>query len=149
MENEKDHECDQCDKKFALSWRLMKHKKIHINKDIENCHYFNNNKSWPYEAIGCMFAHLLSEECKFGKKCAFKLCSFQHSEPTAIEVFVEENDNFTCQQCDKQNVNHLLLVEHVENIHVNQEKINTVYLFPQICANCPRWIYTEDTTHYD
>ena len=47
-------QCEQYDKTFVLEWRLMKHKRIHKEKNITNCHYFNNKKECPFEEIGCM-----------------------------------------------------------------------------------------------
>ena len=70
-----------CDKKFVLKWRLTKHQE-------------NNRKPCPYEEIGCMFDHSLSEMCVFGKQCLNKLCPFRHDqenlETEVVEVTVEE-----------------------------------------------------------
>ena len=40
--------------------------------------YSFDQKCCPFEEIGCMFEHSLSEECKYAEKCNKKLCSFQH-----------------------------------------------------------------------
>ena len=72
------YECEPCGKTFALRWRLRKHLAIHTSSNTKKCHYFNNKKSCPYEEIGCMFEHILSEMCKYGKSCSKKLCSYQH-----------------------------------------------------------------------
>ena len=71
-------ECERCDKKFALKWRLTKHQKMHDSQKIKKCHYFNNQKSCPYEQIGCMFQHLPAGDCRNGELCKIKLCSFNH-----------------------------------------------------------------------
>ena len=52
-------ECDKCGKEFVLKWRLKKHQDMHTNQNIRKCHYFNNQKKCPFEAIGCMFVHSL------------------------------------------------------------------------------------------
>ena len=70
--------CEDCDKTFIFKFRLRKHQESHRSKDTKNCHYFNNKKHCPFEEIGCMFAHVLSEFCFFDKKCKNELCSFQH-----------------------------------------------------------------------
>jgi hypothetical protein len=77
------YECDKCDKTFALRWRLGKHKEGHASLKNKTCHYFNNKKVCPFEAIGCMFDHVMSEMCIYGKKCTQKLCSYQHEEPSS------------------------------------------------------------------
>ena len=71
---EKDHnvekfECENCDKKFALKWRLAKHEKMHIRKNRKKCHYFNNQKACPFEKLGCMFEHSAAGECHNGSFC--------------------------------------------------------------------------------
>ena len=80
---EKEHQvekfkCEICDKTFALEWRLAKHQNMHTSKNIQKCHYFNNKKTCPFEQIGCMFDHSSAGECRYGKSCKIKLCSFEH-----------------------------------------------------------------------
>ena len=51
-----------------------------------------------------MFAHVWSDTCKLGKKCANKLCSFQHKEkePTKEDINEEEmNDSVEHQDEEK------------------------------------------------
>ena len=55
--------CEKCEKKFVLKWRLTKHQEIHYNPKVIKCHYFNNNKCCPFEEIGCMFEHMLIQVC--------------------------------------------------------------------------------------
>ena len=39
------YDCDKCDKKFLLKWRLKKHIDIHSDREnLRFCHYFNNGK---------------------------------------------------------------------------------------------------------
>ena len=74
-----DYKCEHCDKTFVLEWRLLKHQSNHSNIVTKKCHYFNNNLECPFEELGCMFEHAVSEMCKFDKKCTNNLCSYQHS----------------------------------------------------------------------
>ena len=72
------YKCEKCDKTFVLKWRLNKHQDMHVSSTTKKCHYFNNNKPFPYEKIGCMFDHVVSDRCIFGKTCSSNLCSYQH-----------------------------------------------------------------------
>ena len=73
------YECDKCDKKFLLNWRLKKHQDIHSTREnLKFCHYFNNGKECPYAVIGYMFKHEQSEQCKFKENYRNKLCQFKH-----------------------------------------------------------------------
>ena len=139
------YNCEECGKMFVLKWRLKKHSSLHTSSDIKGCHYFNNEKTCPFEGLGCMFAHKLMGACKFSKSCRNKLCSFQHKTENKTE------DMFECQQCDKILKTHDQLIEHVENIHVGKESMPRDHLFPEKCPNCPGWIYsdTENEEHYD
>ena len=153
--------CDLCGKKFVLKWRLAKHLQNHTSKSTKKCHYFNNGKICPYEDIGCMFAHETSDMCRFGQVCANKLCSYKHEmterrkethlkETEITETCIKET-MYECQNCDKVLKSHEHLISHVENLHVQQEKIQRDHLFPQKCPNCPKWIYadSEMESHYD
>ena len=80
------YDCDKCEKTFVLEWRLRKHREGH-DRILKKCHYFNNQKSCPYENVGCMFDHAFSGSCKYGKKCTNKMCPFQHDHGTT------ENDS--------------------------------------------------------
>ena len=86
--------CDKCDKHFVLKWRLLKHKQNHDNISKPKCHYFNNNLTCPFEEMGCMFAHELSDMCKFDKKCTKNLCSFVHTQSTEVEPDDKEIDDY-------------------------------------------------------
>ena len=84
-------ECDKCGKQFVLKWRLRKHQDIHNNQNIRKCHYYNNNKKCPFEAIGCMFEHSFSGKCQHGERCNKNLCTFQHETCIDSEHVKEEN----------------------------------------------------------
>ena len=92
-ESTEQYECDLCDKKFVLKWRLKKHKEGHANEHKKFCHYFNNEKSCPYEEIGCKFLHQNSEMCYFRKKCRNNLCQFKHVDNGVEEINQNELAN--------------------------------------------------------
>ena len=74
-----EYECEKCEKKFVLEWRLKKHMRNHDSlASMKKCHYFNNGNKCPFEELGCMFAHEVSDNCTFGRTCKNKLCSFKH-----------------------------------------------------------------------
>ena len=58
---------------------MQKHQESHRDSERKKCHYFNNQKTCPFDEIGCMFAHETSEMCRFNKICNNKLCPFQHT----------------------------------------------------------------------
>ena len=104
-EKVKDYECDLCDKRFVLKWRMLKHQESHRDPGKKKCHYFNNRKTCPFDEIGCMFAHETSEMCRFDKICNNKLCPFQHTinkyeiqnneEQNEVKTKEAENFNFS------------------------------------------------------
>ena len=67
----KENKCDVCGKEFFLGWRLGQHMKIHKNRHVKNCHYFNNQKVCPYDAIGCKFNHVDSVQINWSVKSSF------------------------------------------------------------------------------
>ena len=87
------HECDKCDNKIVLKWRLLKHKSNPDNKWLQKCHYFNNNVTCPFEEMGCMFAHEKSDMCKFDETCTKNLCSCRHTKSTEEETGDETSDD--------------------------------------------------------
>ena len=89
--------CEQCDKSFVLQWRLKKHAEGHNNENNKCCHYFNNDKICPYEAIGCKFRHQNSKMCSFNEKCKFELCQFKHviKESNVEKLFGKDFDKLT------------------------------------------------------
>ena len=57
-------ECDSCKGIFLIKWRLEIKKKMHIQRSIRPCHFYNNNMRCPFEINGCKFAHVTAEKCK-------------------------------------------------------------------------------------
>ena len=50
-----------------------------VNLDnVKFCHYFNNGKKCPYEDIGCMFNHKVSDTCRYNQFYRNRLCQFRH-----------------------------------------------------------------------
>ena len=75
----KKHKCEKCGKTFHFRWRLDKHIKMHGSEiKIKKCHFFNNNKSCPFEELGCRFLHEESSKCKYSNLCKFDKCQFRH-----------------------------------------------------------------------
>ena len=111
-EESESHECEDCGKRFALQWRLRKHKENHGRIGTKNCHYYNNEKACPYESIGCMFNHVLSEMCIYGKKCLNKLCSYQH-----IHENIEENTGIKCDKCNLIFKTEKDMDTHMDDVH--------------------------------
>ena len=75
----------------------------------------------PYEEIGCMFMHEVSEQCKFKELCINKLCPFKH--------------NFRTESTDKtreipENVNDLNMSNHTKPVRIS-------------CKVCFRWMKGE------
>ena len=54
---ERSFNCDECESKVIVAWRLKKHKEMHRNDKLQTCHYFNNGKTCPFTSIGCKFLH--------------------------------------------------------------------------------------------
>ena len=71
------NKCDQCDKSF----KYIEIKKKHVQISHENfkiyCHFFNNEKTCPYDAE-CVFLHEDSPKCKYGDSCERMYCMFKH-----------------------------------------------------------------------
>ena len=87
-------ECNVCSKTFHLKWRPSKHRQMHsISNTNKKCHYFNNDKSCPYQDVGCMFLHQASEACYFDSNCRNKLCPHQHKSLEKIfDQISQKND---------------------------------------------------------
>ena len=117
--------CNVCDKTFLLQWRLNKHMNGHQTESVK-CHYFNNEKSCPYEEVGCMFDHNISEKCKFFKICRRPMCQYRHEITNedideSIINDVENNDDeedesdeehFPCDSCEQVYNDVEDLIEH-------------------------------------
>ena len=70
--------CDKCRSDFYSEWRLKKLLKSHENEKTRHCHYFNSNKTCPFEELGCKFLHKHSTVCKYGDNCRSHMCQFKH-----------------------------------------------------------------------
>ena len=123
--------CENCDKEFILKWRMRKHQKNHTNKSLRKCHYFNNNLTCPFAEMGCIFAHEPSKMCKYDAKCTNHLCSFQYQKSLDKDTLEENTKTHKCQEYDEILYYHNNLINHVENIHVQNEGKNRDHLFPQ------------------
>ena len=53
----------------------------------------NNQKTCPYEVIGCMFEHSASGKCQYGERCTKKLCTFQHKKLNNHSDTEDEEEN--------------------------------------------------------
>ena len=73
----KKYECDECDKIFKHEGVLQKHTQAAHEDVTLYCHYFNNDKTCPYDEE-CIFVHEESELCMFGLGCERTLCMFRH-----------------------------------------------------------------------
>jgi hypothetical protein len=110
------HECDDCGKVFVLKWRLKKHMSLHLSVDVQPCHYFTNNKTCPFEDLGCMFAHKVSGFCKFREHCKNELCSFQHRQVHGSET------KYQCQECEEKLTTHDNLIQGGVIYHRSQNQ---------------------------
>ena len=108
-------QCEMCDKKFVLAWRLQKHRSNHTEQETKKCHCFNNDKPCPYEEVGCMFAHEPADMCKFGKLCKNDLCSYKHKES-------ELHNLFDCAVCDFKSQNYSVFWAHIEFTHEEDDE---------------------------
>ena len=106
-------QCDHCDKKFVLEWRLRKHKRMHKQQNTINCHYFNNKKDCPFEKIGCMFRHAYSKMCKYGNNCDKVMCSFQHNN----DEKVTGKRKWNCDECEFTAIAEKDLADHLDDVH--------------------------------
>ena len=123
---QKEFECDICGKDFYLKWRLLKHKEMHsVTKKF--CHYYNNGKPCPYEAIGCMFHHSKSGTCK-QSICTNILCQFEHpkhmieeeeAENVIENISDEEMAENDCHLCSAKFESLEPLCEHLQTEHVD------------------------------
>ena len=88
-----DFQCDKCEKRFFLKWRLKKHMDMHSQVNVKHCHYFNNGKMCPFEQFGCKFLHVVSEPCKLGLTCSKYLCHYRHSGETIDSSNITETED--------------------------------------------------------
>ena len=72
----KHFQCNDCGMTFMFEWRLRKHTKGHKSDLIRTCHFFNNGKSCPFQAIGCKFRHEEAPMCKERGSCSMNMCQY-------------------------------------------------------------------------
>ena len=58
------------------------------------CHYFNNQKSCPFELLGCKFKHEESPTCKFQNRFN-SLCPFRHKMDSIEEKDPDHTENIS------------------------------------------------------
>ena len=96
---------------------------MHTESRIRACHYYNNNKHCPFEDLGCMFAHKLSEIFKYGKHCKIRLCSFQHVNNSKSETSLK-----CCEYCDYKCESDKSVIEHMSSFHVDLKNLNDEFI---------------------
>ena len=98
--------CDVCDKTFKYEDLRKKHMLItHENFKIY-CHFYNNEKTCPYNE-DCVFLHEDSSVCKYGMACERNYCMFKHgrkNEPveSIYDNIIEEHDKADVRIGDKK-----------------------------------------------
>ena len=109
----KEHECDQCGKKFVTTWRLRKHIRIHVQKFTKICNYFRRQVKCPFEEFGCKFSHDVPAVDTFNDdKSIDKIgdtdislessISFNtDTEPTSFHTSTPKPDNH-CEECQNR-----------------------------------------------
>ena len=86
----KKYKCEACDKTF----KYLEIKKKHVLIQHENtklyCHFYNNQKTCPYEDE-CIFLHEDAKFCKYDQLCERNFCMYKHKS-NAESKKDEEND---------------------------------------------------------
>ena len=59
--------------------------KLHTEKFVKHCYYFNNNRNCPFEELGCKFLYARAKSCGFGSKCKRRLCPLRHHEEDNVQ----------------------------------------------------------------
>ena len=129
--NKEMYHCDECEKVFNEEWKLNAHKKRHKNfnfkcnqcsktfktEDImekhvrishENiqiyCHFFNNDKTCPYENE-CIFLHDVAGLCRYGVLCERNYCMYKHDDEKCERELVNDEDEtvnvFEPDECEE------------------------------------------------
>ena len=77
MKTHEKFKCEQCEKSF----KYLDIKKKHVLISHENvklyCHYYNNEKTCPFEDE-CIFLHEDAKYCKYNLICERNFCMFKH-----------------------------------------------------------------------
>ena len=76
--SESQYNCDLCKSPFLIKWRFMKHRCMHHQSNVRTCHYYNNNKEFPFIKRGCKFRHEEADYCVFRLNCQRCSCQFKH-----------------------------------------------------------------------
>ena len=140
-------ECNLCDKKFVLKWRLTKHIQGHERKQ-KFCHFYKNWKDCPYEKHGCMFVHEPSPSCIFQENCLNTLCQYRHCD--------EIQDSITETDCFNDNIEEgyecfetkLKCNACSNDISTENTKFKCEECEENFCKNCPKKSLTEDTDRF-
>ena len=48
---ERSFNCDECESKFIVAWRLKKYKEMHRNAELQTCHYLIMGKHVPSQVL--------------------------------------------------------------------------------------------------
>ena len=108
--------------KIVSKWRLRKHVSGYQGEIF--CQYFKNQKSCPYEELGCMFQHEDSPICRFQEQCLKELCQYKHkdnNEKNEKDVIAETEMSNCCKKCKRKFTNKGDLNNHIK-IHEEEEK---------------------------
>jgi hypothetical protein len=123
----KRYQCDRCDESFEYQDILRKHKLVSHENTKLYCHFYNNEKTCPYDER-CIFLHEDSTFCKYDPNCERDFCMFKHritqEEQENIESYdvnnevvdiidiesvsgeaVEELENEESEMCPNESVN--------------------------------------------
>ena len=123
----KRYQCDRCDQSFEYQDILRKHKLVSHENTKLYCHFYNNEKTCPYDER-CIFLHEDSTFCKYDPNCERDFCMFKHritqEEQENIESYdvnnevvdiidiesvsgeaVEELENEESEMCPNESVN--------------------------------------------
>ena len=137
------YQCERCEKKFCMKWRLNKHQEAHDKTDVKFCHYFNNKKVCPYDDIGCMFKHERSKACKFKQSCRNKLCQFQHFSEASEEVYITKDNSSTDSENALANEIEITKYDNIAQNSNNDEE-NYSDSEPEECDTCDRIFKNND-----
>ena len=73
----KKYQCDKCERSFEYQDILKKHKLVSHENTKLYCHFFNNEKTCPYNDK-CIFLHADSKFCRYDSNFERDLCMFKH-----------------------------------------------------------------------
>ena len=143
-------------------WRLKKHAKMHTRQFVQSCQYFNNGNKCPYEKLGCKFLNVVTEMCKYGKKCHKRLCPQRHDEQKVntdnltslgdehCNENEEKNDSdasfvtstpqktvFQCEECEEnRQCTDCFVMQHVETEKLSSNRKRKVHSMSHSGETC-------------